>query len=235
MRFPLRLARTALAIAASAVVCSAQTPTPTPTPTAPATPPAQAAAATAPTPPAGFRGEFLRELADIERKYISLAEAIPADKFTWRPGEGVRSISEVFMHVAAANLNLPRLIGTPPPAGFTPRGYETSATEKASVTEALRQSFAHLRQAALRVADADSERTFPWFGGTTNTYRGHFLFMTRHLAEHLGQMIAYARMNGVVPAWTEERQRQQQQQPQQQRPPTQPQQPAQPPTQPRQP
>lgn len=153
------------------------------------------------SPDQGYRAEFLRELENIEERYLSLAEAIPAEHYGWRPGEGVRSVSEVFMHVAAANFNLPRLVGTPPPDGFSVRGFETSQTEKAQVVDTMRRSFAHLRQGALNASDADEEKEVDWFGGK-NTYRGLFLFITRHLAEHLGQSIAYARMNGVVPPWT---------------------------------
>ena len=218
MTHVMRFAISLIFFGACAATAVAQTPTPSQTPARPAA--AQSAAA----PTAGFRAEFLRELSAIEEHYVSLAQSIPAEKYTWRPGEGVRSISEVFLHVAAANFNLPRLVGTQPPTGFTARGFETSTTDKARVTDALRQSFAHLRQATLAVSDTDAERTFPWLNNTTNTYRGHFLFMTRHLSEHMGQMIAYARMNGVVPPWTEEQQRQRQQQ--QQRPQQQPQQPA---------
>lgn len=169
------------------------------------------AAASAPT--AGFRAEFLNDLAGVEKRFVGLAEAMPADKYTWRPGGGVRSVSEVYMHVAAANYNLPRVLGTPPPAGFDVRGFDTSVTEKAKVIETLKQSFAHLRQAVLNLSDADVEKKLKWFGAE-NTYRGVLLFIIRHMAEHLGQSIAYARINGVVPPWTEEQQRQQQQQPQ---------------------
>ena len=183
-----------------------------------AQPAAQQAASTPAAPTAGFRAEFLRELGGIEQRFLSLAESIPADKYGWRPGPGVRSVSEVFMHVAGANYNLPRLVGTPPPASFRPQGFDTSVTEKAKVLETLRQSFDHVRRATLNVADADSDKTLDWMGGK-NTYRGIFLFMTRHLGEHLGQAIAYARLNNVVPPWTEERQRQQQQQQRQQPPP----------------
>jgi len=179
-----------------------------------AQPAGQQASSPPAAPTAGFRAEFLRELGGIEQRFISLAEMIPADKYNWRPGAGVRSVSEVFMHVAGANYNLPRLIGTPPPAGFRPQGFDTSVTDKAKVLEALRQSFDHLRRAALNVSDADSDKTLDWMGGK-NTYRGMLLFMTRHLGEHLGQAIAYARLNNVVPPWTEERQRQQRQQQQQ--------------------
>ena len=169
--------------------------------------------AASPAPTAGFRAEFLNELAGVEKRFVGLAEAMPADKYTWRPAAGVRSVSEVYMHVAAANYNIPRVLGTPPPAGFDVRGFDTSVTEKAKVIETLKQSFAHLRQAVLNMSDADSEKKLKWFG-TENTYRGVLLFIIRHMAEHLGQSIAYARINGVVPPWTEEQQRQQQQQPQ---------------------
>src|SRR5712692_3980599 len=143
-----------------------------------------------------------------------LAGAMPADKYTWRPAGGVRSVSEVYMHVAAANYNLPRVLGTPPPAGFNARGFDTSVTEKAKVIETLKQSFAHLRQAVLNMSDADVEKKLKWFGAE-NTYRGVLLFIIRHMAEHLGQSIAYARINGVVPPWTEEQQQQQPQKPKQ--------------------
>jgi uncharacterized damage-inducible protein DinB len=164
---------------------------------------------TAPAAPtSGPRAEFLNELKGEEGKFISLAEAVPADKYTWRPGEGVRSISEVFMHVAAANYNLPKLIGTPPPASFKPQGFDKSITDKAKVIETMKDSFAHVRTAVVNMPDSDLEKQLDWFGGK-NTERGILLFMMRHMAEHLGQSIAYVRMNGITPPWTEEQQRQQ--------------------------
>jgi uncharacterized damage-inducible protein DinB len=151
----------------------------------------------------GFRGEYLTELSVSETRMLQLAEAIPEAKYTWRPAPGVRSISEVFLHVAAANFNLPKLIGTPPPAGFAAKGYDTSTTDKAKVIAALKDSFAHVRKAIDNLADADADKKLPWFG-KENTYRGILFFMTRHTGEHLGQAIAYARMNGVTPPWSEE-------------------------------
>ena len=173
---------------------------------------------TGPSAPAsGYRAEFLRGLADTEKKFVNLAEKMPQEKYTWRPGEGVRSISEVYLHVAVANYGIPRVLGTQPPEGFNPKGFEASTTEKAKVVEALKQSFAHMRQAALNVSDADADKPVKMFGGET-TYRGALLIITRHTAEHLGQSIAYARINGVVPPWTEEAQQRQQQQPQKKSP-----------------
>ena len=162
-------------------------------------------------PTSGARAEFLNELKTQEDKFVQLAKAIPADKYTWRPAEGVRSVSEVFLHVAAANYNLTKVIGYPPPPGFKVQGFDKSTTDKTKVISTLKDSFAHMRQAVLSMPDADVEKQVDWFGAK-NTYRGILLFILRHNAEHLGQAIAYARMNGVVPPWTEEQQAQQKKQ-----------------------
>jgi uncharacterized damage-inducible protein DinB len=160
-----------------------------------------------PTPGvSGFRAEVLAEVRVQEDKFTRLAEAIPADKYTWRPSPDVRSIAEVFLHVAAANYNLPKLIGTPPPAGVDVAKLEKSTTDKAKVINILKDSFAHERDAIMKMPDADLDKSLDWFGGK-NTERGILLFMTRHTAEHLGQSIAYARFIGVVPPWTEDQQR----------------------------
>lgn len=159
----------------------------------------------------GARGEFVEVLNYFEQRYVRLAEAIPADKYTWRPAPGVRSFSEVFLHAAAANFNLPHLIGVEPPAGFVVKGFDTSTTDKAKIIQTLKDSFAHIRQAVEKLSDADVEKTTKLFG-KDQSYRAIFFFCTRHLGEHLGQSIAYARTNGIVPPWTEEFQREQQKQ-----------------------
>ncbi len=158
----------------------------------------------------GYRSEVLAEVMIQEDKFARLAEAVPADKYTWRPAPDVRSLAEVFLHVAAANYNLYKLVGTPPPAGFEVKGFEKSTTEKAKVIATLKDSFAHARKAIMAMPDADLDKSLDWFGGK-NTERGILLFITRHAAEHLGQSIAYARFIGVVPPWTEDAQKQQKQ------------------------
>ncbi len=166
-----------------------------------------------PTPGvSGYRAEVLAEVRVQEDKFARLAEAIPADKYTWRPGPDVRSIAEVFLHVAAANYNLPKLIGTPPPASVDVPKLEKSTTDKAKVAGILKDSFAHERDAIMKMPDTDLEKNLDWFGGK-NTERGILLFMTRHTAEHLGQSIAYARFVGTVPPWTEDQQREKAQPP----------------------
>jgi len=162
-----------------------------------------------PTPGvSGFRAEVLAEVRIQEDKFSRLAEAIPADKYTFRPNADVRSISEVFLHVAAASYNIPKLIGTPAPTGIEVGKLEKSTTDKSKVISILKDSFAHEREAIMKMPDSDLEKSMDWFGGK-NTERGILLFMTRHTAEHLGQSIAYARLVGVVPPWTEDMQRQQ--------------------------
>jgi uncharacterized damage-inducible protein DinB len=160
-------------------------------------------------PTSGYRAEFLTQLAAIEKEYVSLAQAVPQAKYTWRPAPGVRSISEVYLHIASANYGLPNFIGTKPPASFVAKDWETSTTDHDKIVATLKDSFAHMRKAVLALSDGDADKTVKWFGGAENTNRGVLLFLTRHMGEHLGQSIAYARVNGVVPPWTEERMQQQ--------------------------
>jgi uncharacterized damage-inducible protein DinB len=156
----------------------------------------------------GYRSEILAEVMIQEDKFTRLAEAIPADKYSWRPSADVRSFAEVFLHVSAANYNLYKLVGTPPPEGFKPEGFDKTTTDKAKVIAALKDSFAHAKTAIKAMPDADLEKSLDWFGGK-NTQRGILVFIVRHAAEHLGQSIAYARFIGVVPPWTEDMQKKQ--------------------------
>src|ERR1700740_2871876 len=154
----------------------------------------------------GYRSEVLSEVIIQEDKFTRLAEAIPADKYTWRPAPDVRSFAEVFLHVSAANYNLYKLVGTPPPAGVDIKTLEKSTTDKAKVIATLKDSFAHAKKAITAMPDADLDKSLDWFGGK-NTERGILLFIVRHAAEHLGQSIAYARFIGITPPWTEDMQK----------------------------
>jgi uncharacterized damage-inducible protein DinB len=156
----------------------------------------------------GYRSEVLAEVMIQEDKFTRLAEAIPADKYTWRPAPDVRSFAEVFLHVSAANYNLYKLVGTPPPTGIDLKSLEKSTTDKAKVVATLKDSFAHAKKAITAMPGADLEKSLDWFGGK-NTQRGILLFIVRHAAEHLGQSIAYARVVGIVPPWTEDMQKKQ--------------------------
>jgi uncharacterized damage-inducible protein DinB len=160
------------------------------------------------TPTSGARAEFLAELAYYEERFTRLAEAVPAEKYGWRPAEGVRSIGEVYAHIVAANYGIARAFGAQMPAGVDPKAITAAAGDKPKIVQGLKDSFAHFRQAILALSDADSDKPMKMFGRQT-TQRGAFIMVTGHTGEHLGQSIAYARMNGIVPPWTEESQQQQ--------------------------
>ena len=157
-----------------------------------------AAAAAKPAPPqTGFRAEFHAQLDEVEEKIISLAEATAADKFAWRPAGDIRSISEVYMHIAGGNYFLSTFLGAPAPSHAG--DVEKNITRKADVIAELRRSFDHLHKAVDKASDLDKQvKMF----GTTTSQRNVMVTMLTHLHEHLGQSIAYARMNGVVPPWS---------------------------------
>lgn len=152
---------------------------------------------------------LLRDIAGVEEKLVSLAEAIPEERYGWRPGEGARSVSEVLVHIAADNWFLPTAVGAPAPdatgikAGDYPsvQAYEARAMNKAEALATMRESFAHLR-AVMEQADGDAlAQRLNLFGsemGVTDLW----VLTTTHLHEHLGQLIAYARSNEIVPPWS---------------------------------
>ncbi len=153
-------------------------------------------------PASGFRAEFLEEIAYYEHRYTQLAEAMPAEKYSWRPGDGVRSVGEVFTHIIGANYGVARSLGTATPAGIDPKAITAFSGEKPKVVQALKDSFAHFRTAIIALNETDADKPQKMFNRQT-TLGGSFIVITGHFGEHLGQSIAYARMNGVVPPWTE--------------------------------
>jgi uncharacterized damage-inducible protein DinB len=163
----------------------------------------QTTAAPAPSTPAmsGLRSDVIWQLTDVEKKLVSLAEAIPQDKYGWRPGPGVRSISEVYMHVAGGNYFLATFLGAKMPEGFS-RDMEKTVTEKARVVEALKKSFDHARKAVEATPDSDLDKKVKFFGQEPSE-RMMMIVLVSHGHEHLGQSIAYARTNGVAPPWSQ--------------------------------
>lgn len=153
--------------------------------------------------------DLLIDIGQVRSKLGQLAEAIPESTWSWRPGEGVRSVSEVFLHVAADNYLLAAPLGTPAPAATgidaadyaTVQAYESRTVTKAEAMADLQASFDHLNGAIESVDATDLQASIEIFG---NNFSGQqFLVLTTtHLHEHLGQMIAYARMNGIAPPWS---------------------------------
>src|SRR5436305_10501348 len=115
----------------------------------------------------GVRGSILFQIDQAREKLIALANAMPADKYGWKPGEGVRSPGEVFNHVAAANFFLPTFWGAKVPAGVDPRTLEKEMSgDKAKTIDALTRSFDNVREAILAMPESDRNRK-------TNIFRQH--------------------------------------------------------------
>ena len=162
--------------------------------------PAMPAATQAPAAPTGVRGDRLAQFDDAASKLLQLAEAIPQDKYAWRPAAGVRSVSQVLMHVSGGNYYIVGFTGVAVPAGL-PQDGENTVTDKAQVIDQLRRSLDHVRAAVRGMSDADLDKPATMFGRPT-TNRNVLLTTVTHAHEHLGQLIAYARSNGIVPPWS---------------------------------
>lgn len=147
------------------------------------------------------RTEILNQLQDAEKKIMALAEAMPAEKYTWRPAEKILSTGEVFMHVAGGNYFLPTFWGVKPGEGINPRGFEQDGGDKAKVLATLKASFEHVRKAIQDAPEADLAKQVDMFG-SKRSMREAMMITASHAHEHLGQSIAYARMNGVAPPWS---------------------------------
>lgn len=160
-----------------------------------------AQAADSPPAPAGIRGEILGGIKDAEDKLIQLTDATPEGKYSYRPSKDARTAGQVFMHVAAGNYFLASFAGIKPPEGMNLEKYEDSLTKKADIQKAIKDSFAHVEKALTSASDADLEKPVEFFGRKT-TVRGVYMIVLSHAHEHLGQSIAYARGNGLVPPWT---------------------------------
>ena len=128
------------------------------------------------------------------------ADAIPAEKYGWRPGTGVRSVSEVIMHIAVANYGLLANTGVRSPADLKP-GIETTVTAKAEVIAWLKRSLDTVKTAHLNVKPGDFTRKIK-NGDYDSTVDAMYLRIIVHANEHMGQLVAYARMNGIVPPWS---------------------------------
>ena len=160
------------------------------------------------TPPSyDMKPQALLDLQDMHKKMVQLATAIPAEKYAWRPETGTRSVSEVFLHVTAANHNIPSLMtGMTPDSAFKADGFETSTTDKAKIIDQLDKSFAYAEAAIQGMTNADFARPEKKLGPEANSGDVIYLLVV-HNHEHFGQTIAYARMNGITPPWTEEAQK----------------------------
>jgi uncharacterized damage-inducible protein DinB len=157
------------------------------------------------SPKSAFIKDMIGQVDRVRGQIVSLENAVPQDKMSWRPGEGVRSVSEVYLHIAGSNYFLMSFTGIKPPASS--KVDEKGTTDKAKIAEALKASFDWTKAELSKFSDADLEKEVQFFGQKSSV-RNVLLVLLSHLHEHLGQSIAYARTNGVVPPWTEEQQAQ---------------------------
>ena len=156
--------------------------------------------------PSGVAGSFLKQSQRVQGQMESLLGAIPQDKFNWRPMDGVRSIAESFMHAGGGNYIISMTLGGSSPKGFEESAYEKSLTDKAQILDALRKSFDAVNDAVRNTPEGSYGKTVKFFGMDMTLLDIIFGGAT-HQHELLGQQIAYARMNGVVPPWTAEMQK----------------------------
>ena len=146
----------------------------------------------------GYDGEWKH----VSQQLIALAEATPADKFSWRPASGVRSTSEVYMHIVFANFYLLSVTGPKMPADLK-RELQTTVTAKPEVISWLKRSLDAVKEAHKGETSKDLDRKVH-IADRDATVDGMYLRIIVHANEHMGQLVAYARMTGVVPPWSKE-------------------------------
>jgi uncharacterized damage-inducible protein DinB len=164
----------------------------------------QAPAPASASAPATFQSDFASDVDFVGKRLLDLANAVPADKYGWRPAPGVRSVGEVYMHVASADFALPGLVGGKLPEGFS-RDLEKTVTDKAKIVEWLKKGIENAKAvgSGLSAADLDKKIKVQFLGGAEMSQRRILMIVQTHMHEHLGQSIAYARSVGVTPPWSE--------------------------------
>lgn len=152
--------------------------------------------------------DLINQVSETEKKIVDLAKAMPEAAFNWRAGKA-RTTAEVLQHVIAENYFLPALAGLPIPAGVhikaddykTVQAYENRKAPRAEVIADLEKSFAHFKASMGKVAPRQLGDTVNAFGMKFGGQQ-YWIMATTHLSEHLGQLIAYARANDIVPPWS---------------------------------
>jgi uncharacterized damage-inducible protein DinB len=151
-----------------------------------------------------IREEYLADMDTVHVKLVALAKAIPAEKYSWRPAAGVRSVSEVLMHIVGEwYFYGPRSIGGKEPADFGVPKDKLPALEKTTAKTAvlaeLDKSWAYCKSQLTAAKPANLTGKYKPWGMTVDQAA---FGMTGDQHEHLGQLIAYARSIGVAPPWS---------------------------------
>jgi len=145
---------------------------------------------------AGLQAAFGEDAGTLADKFTGLARVM-VGKYDWKPGQGVRSVADVFNLIVFENGLLAGVLSGTPNAGPRP----APITDPEQLQEALRASYVNLQKAITGLSDADLQTTVQLFGRDW-TKQGAVMHVLADQHEHLGQSIAYARTNGVVPPWS---------------------------------
>ena len=149
-----------------------------------------------------LKASFIADLDSLKGKFIGLAEAFPQDKYTWRPMDGVRSVSEVLVLAASEGYAfVPTSFGGKAGATREEMAAMRTLTDKAKIIEHLNKGFAHAK-AELEALDPAAMTGKRQVMGKSGSAIDAAIGIGGDLHEHLGQMIAYARMNKIVPPWS---------------------------------
>lgn len=153
------------------------------------------------TPSYDMKAQALLDLQMVQKKMVDLAKAVPEDKFKWRPSPDSRSFAEVFLHVAGERYQILGLMGANVPSGFDAKSFEKSTTDKAKIVAELNQTWDFAQNTINSMSNADFAKLLPKLGPQANA--GDVIYiLVADAHEHLGQSVAYARENGIVPPWT---------------------------------
>lgn len=151
--------------------------------------------------PTDYRDEFLQHFARSSGKIMALAEAVPEDLYGWSPMEGVMHVAQVYMHLARYNfMYLESSLGIPVPQGIEMSELE-SIMDKNRVLEIYHRSTDHVRESVTRMTEEDLTASTILYGREVAGWAVLFQLLS-HMNEHVGQSVAYARMNGIVPPWS---------------------------------
>jgi uncharacterized damage-inducible protein DinB len=145
-------------------------------------------------------------LASLESEIMQLAKAVPEEKYGWTPGPGVRTFQQVFLHIAYGNHLILNIAEGAEPDDVKKIVDENGKIEQWPVSKektlaALTETFTEIHKYLDDVRAPQLTRDMEFFGQKT-TRRGILVWLDTHMGEHLGQAIAYARMNGIVPPWS---------------------------------
>ena len=153
--------------------------------------------------PSAFRSEFMGQFDVSMRKFIALAKAMPAERYDWKPGPGVMPVALVYAHVAHYNYNYPTgNMGVAVPAGIALDTLEQKVTKKEDVVALLERSAEFVRTNVGKMSDEQLTKTTKLYGRDVPQW-AVLVQLLAHMNEHLGQSIAYARSNNVVPPWSQ--------------------------------